>query len=119
MTFLGMVMIPMSEWVWAAGAAAVVTLARLAWTYHRVPGRDKWHRIAFTLKLLGVLLLALCLIEPLYGSRRAKSGANLFLVVADNSAGLNIRDRGSDRTRGQILPGDDSKGTGRMAGQVE
>lgn len=103
MTLIGTVTIPMSEWVWAAGAAAVAVLALLVWTYSHVSGRDKWHRIAFALKMLGVLLLALCLIEPLYSSRRAKSGANLFLVVADNSAGLNIRDRGSDRTRGQIL----------------
>jgi uncharacterized membrane protein len=93
----------MSEWVWAAGAATVVVLALLAWAYRRVPGRDNWRRIAFALKTLGVLLLVLCLVEPLYSSRRARSGANLFLVAADNSAGLNIRDRDSDRTRGQIL----------------
>ncbi len=103
MTLIGTVTIPMSDWVWAAGAAVVAVLVLLAWAYHSVLRRDGWHRAAFGLKLLGVLLLALCLIEPLYTSPRAKSGANLFLVVADNSAGLNIRDRGSERTRGQIL----------------
>jgi uncharacterized membrane protein len=103
MMALGMITIPMSDWVWAAGAAAVVMLVLLAWTYRRVPGQGMWHRTAFALKLLGVLLLILCLVEPVYSSRRAKSGANLFLVVADNSAGLAIRDQGSDRTRGQIL----------------
>jgi uncharacterized membrane protein len=103
MTLIGTVTIPMSDWVWAAGAAVVIVVALLTWTYRHVPGRDGWHRIAFALKLLGVLLLALCLIEPLHSSRRAKSGANLFLVAADNSAGMNIRDRGSDQTRGQIL----------------
>jgi uncharacterized membrane protein len=110
MTLLGTVTIPISDWVWAAGAAVVAVLTLLAWTYQRVPGRNNWHRIAFSLKMLGVLLLASCLIEPLYTSRRAKSGANLFLVAADNSAGMTIHDQGSDRTRGQILQNAIQKG---------
>ncbi len=118
MTLLGTVTIPVSEWVWAAGAVALVVLALSAWTYYRMPGRNKWHRTAFALKLLGVLLLALCLIEPLCDSRRAKSGANLFLVVADNSAGLNIRDHSSARTRGQILQEALQQGQTRWLGKL-
>ena len=61
-------------------------------------------RIAFGLKLLGMLALALCLIEPLWSGRRAKTGANLFVVVADNSSGMNVRDdRREPQSRGEIL----------------
>jgi uncharacterized membrane protein len=49
------------------------------------------------------LVLVLCLVEPLWTGRRAESGANLFVVVADNSSSMNIRDRGAAVGRGEIL----------------
>ena len=49
--------------------------------------------VAFTLKVIAVLLLAACLVEPLWSGTRAIPRANLFLVVADNSRSLTIRDR--------------------------
>ncbi|UCF15318.1 MAG: hypothetical protein JSW59_18080 [Phycisphaerales bacterium] len=81
--------------------AAVFLL--LVWSYRRAPGIGMAQGIAFCLKLLGVVILALCLTEPLWSGRRAKSGANLFVVIADNSGGMNVRDQGLDRSRGQIL----------------
>lgn len=103
MTLLGAISIPMSGWVWLAGILVAVMLALLVWSYRRAPHLGGAHRIAFCLKLLGVLILALCLIEPLWSSRRAKTGANLFVVVADNSDSMNIRDRGNDASRGDTL----------------
>ena len=44
-----------------------------------------------------------CLLEPLWSGQRAKPGANLFAIVADNSQGLQIKDRGEKRTRGELL----------------
>ncbi|MBN1363091.1 MAG: hypothetical protein JW993_21000 [Sedimentisphaerales bacterium] len=110
MTLLGAISIPWSGWVWPAGVLVLVVLALLVWSYRHAPGLGAAHTIAFCLKLLGVLILALCLIEPLWSGRRAKSGANLFVVAADNSDSMNIRDRGSDQSRGDalraILPAD-------------
>jgi hypothetical protein len=88
--------------------AAVLVL--LVWSYRRAArlrGSEVLSgatpRIAFALKLAALAALALCLIEPLWMGRRAKSGANLFVVVADNSSGMNIRDREATRSRGEIL----------------
>ncbi len=103
MMSLATVTIPMSQWLWPAGVLVVVVLALLLWSYRRAPRISTAHRIAFCLKFLGMLILALCLIEPLWSGRRAKSGANLFVVVADNSDSMNIRDRGSDQSRGETL----------------
>jgi hypothetical protein len=41
--------------------------------------------------------------EPLWIGRRATSGANLFVVVADNSSSMNVRDQGMTQSRGEIL----------------
>src|SRR5690349_20850917 len=81
------------------GAAFVL----LVWSYGQAPvsGGRRW--LCFALKLLGVLALAACLLEPLWSRERARPGANFFAVVADNSQGMNIKDRGATRTRGQNL----------------
>jgi len=81
----------------------VAAVVLLFWSYRRSPELGAVHKIAFCLRLLGVLVLGLCLVEPLWSGKRAKSGANLFLVVADNSKGMNVLDRDASRSRGQIL----------------
>ncbi|KPK44406.1 MAG: hypothetical protein AMJ65_03100 [Phycisphaerae bacterium SG8_4] len=103
MIFLGSVFIPTSRWLWPAAAVLAATLLLLIWSYRRAPAKSTAHWIAFCLKLLGILMLVLCLIEPLWSGRRAKSGANLFVVIADNSGGMNVRDQGAEKSRGEML----------------
>ena len=53
--------------------------------------------------MAALLLLTACLLDPLWSGQRARPGANLFAVVADNSQGMQIRDRGDLRSRGDLL----------------
>ena len=55
------------------------------------------------LKALGFAALALCLLEPLWSGQRARPGANLFSIVADNSQSLQVKDHGTRRSRGETL----------------
>jgi len=103
MMFPGSIIVPVSPWVWLAVPVLVAAFVLLAWSYRRSPEISAVHRIAFCLRLLGVLVLLLCLTEPLWSGRHVKSGANLFLVIADNSSGMNVRDQGMIRSRGEIL----------------
>ena len=103
MIFLGSVFIPTSRWLWPAAALLAATLLLLVWSYRRAPVKSTAQWIAFCLKLLGILMLVLCLIEPLWSGSRAKSGANLFVVIADNSGGMNVHDQGAEQSRGEIL----------------
>ena len=103
MPLLATITLPMSRWVWLPIALLPVALALLVWSYRRAPRPAVLHGVAFCLKLLGLLALALCLIEPLWSGRQAKSGANLFVVLADNSRGMTIRDRGVSQTRAATL----------------
>ncbi|MEY2881755.1 MAG: hypothetical protein RLZZ15_4135 [Verrucomicrobiota bacterium] len=90
------------QWFWPALAAVAVIAAVLAWSYRAsVAGPLRW--LCLGLKLLAVAALALCLLEPLWVGQRVRPGANLFAVVADNSQGLQIRDRGDTRSRGDAL----------------
>lgn len=103
MMLLGSISFSASSWIWPAGAFLAAVFLLLIWSYRRAPAISAAHRIAFCLKILGVLLVGLCLLEPLWSGKRAKSGANLFVVIVDNSSGMNIRDRGKTQSRSEIL----------------
>ncbi len=77
--------------------------AALIWAGHR---SEVTARIRFgcgLLKLAGVLTLALCLLEPLLVGQRARPGANVFAIIADNSQSLQIKDAGQQQSRGELL----------------
>lgn len=97
----GAIMVSSRDWVWPAAGILIVLGALLIWAYWRAPGMCRW--ICPTLKVLGVAALAFCLLEPIISSQRARAGANLFAIVADNSQGLQLKDAGDDRTRGDRL----------------
>lgn len=100
---LGSIIFSASNWMWLAVLVMAAALALLVWSYRRSLEKGAVHKTAFCLRLLGIALIVVCLMEPLWSGKRAKSGANLFLVVADNSSGMNVLDRGQTRSRGQIL----------------
>jgi uncharacterized membrane protein len=86
---------------WLAPAAMLFALlvVAVAWSYRRASAG----RAAAALKVTGLGLLALCLVEPSWVSQRAKPGANLFVVLADNSRGMSLHDRGASQSRGEVL----------------
>src|SRR5438552_12544911 len=91
------------EWLWPLATFLAVALLALAWAYRRAAAGGAIRGVCIFLKALGLLMLAACLLEPLWSGERAKPGANLFLVLADNSEGMQIKDRGETRTRGELL----------------
>jgi uncharacterized membrane protein len=90
------------NWLWLVGLTLVLAVALLAWSYRATPaGPIRW--TCLVLKVLGLAALLTCLLEPLWSGQRARPGANLFAIVADNSQGLQIKDRGETRNRGEVL----------------
>src|SRR5258708_3833234 len=90
------------HWLWLAALTLLLALALLVWSYRSTPaGPIRW--TCLILKVLGLAALLTCLLEPLWSGQRARPGANLFAIVADNSQGLQIKDRGETRNRGEVL----------------
>lgn len=91
------------NWLWPATGVVALTIAILFWSYRAATG-PLWARVlCLVLKAAGIVALAFCLLEPLWTTQRARPGANLFAVVADNSQGLQIKDRGDTKSRGEQL----------------
>ena len=91
------------EWLLPAAIFLVVATGLLVWTYRGAPAQRNWRMGCAALKLLGLVAVAACLLEPLWSGKRARPGANHLAVLADNSQGLQIKDRGDSQTRGQWL----------------
>src|SRR5262245_25320925 len=90
------------NWLWPAAGVLATAAVVLFWSYRAaIGGPVRW--LCLVLKLLGLAALAFCLLEPLWSGQRARPGANLFAVVADNSQGLQIKDSGEARNRAELL----------------
>ena len=101
MTLLASLFLGGSRWLMPVALGGGVLLLALAWSYRTAP---RGIRVAcFFLKALGLFALSLCLLEPMWTGQRARPGANIYAVIADNSQGMNIRDPGSDRSRGVVM----------------
>ena len=73
------------DWLAPAAACAGVALVLVAWSYVRTPAPRGLRLVCAALKLIGIAALLACLLEPMWTGERAKPGANLIAVVADNS----------------------------------
>src|SRR5215475_4200619 len=92
------------DWTPWAIILSVGALAAVVWAYRQGGAQPRLRALAACLKAAGIVLLALCLIEPLFTGTRPRPGSNLFLVLADNSRSLQLGD-GGRQTRGQAMLG--------------
>lgn len=91
------------SWLWPAVGFVLLAVVLLVWSYRTAPAKPGVRALCVGLKLLGLLALAACLLEPLWSRERARPGANYFGILADNSQGMQIKDRGAEQTRGEQL----------------
>jgi uncharacterized membrane protein len=88
------------QWGLAALVLGVVAALSLLWSYGRAPVRPGIKVAAALLKGLGFAALVLALVEPLLTGSRPRRGANAFVLLADNSQSLLIKDDQATTTRG-------------------
>jgi uncharacterized membrane protein len=100
---LGAVFLAGREWLAPVGAALLVAAGFIAWSYARSAASVPLKLTCAVLKLLGVAALLACLLEPMWSRERAKPGANILVVIADNSRSLTLQDAGATQSRGAAL----------------
>ena len=91
------------DWLWPAVIALGVALAFVSRSYLHAPARGPLRLACAVLKMLGLAALLACLLEPTLSGQRAKPGANVLAIVADNSLSMTLHDAGASESRGDIL----------------
>ncbi|NNM29149.1 MAG: hypothetical protein HKO57_06485 [Akkermansiaceae bacterium] len=99
----------------------MLALCGAAWAVAGYLRRGSRRRMAMplVLRLLALALLALSLAEPAWVGQEAEPGANIVAVIADNSAGMEVRDAGERRTRADALAALMTDSNGEEAGWLE
>jgi uncharacterized membrane protein len=92
-------------WIWPVAVILALALLLLVQVYRREPAGGGVRVLCAGLKMLGLLTLGACLLEPLWSGERARPGSNLFVVLADNSQGMQIKDRDATQPRSDFLRG--------------
>jgi uncharacterized membrane protein len=102
---VGSLLISGRAWLWPMAIFLALALGLIVWAYRRETANPAVRGACAGLKLLGLLTLAACVLEPLWSGQRARPGANLFVILADNSQGMQIKDRGATQSRADFLRG--------------
>jgi uncharacterized membrane protein len=103
MTSLAAIVLSGRSWLVPCLITLAVMAGALIWSSRRSTA-ERWVVIVCSLlKLSGVGALALCLLEPLWVSQRARPGANVFAIIADNSQSMQVKDDGQRASRGELL----------------
>ncbi len=85
-----MITLARDTWFYPTLILLAVAVAALIGSYRSCLRISRAFAWAFILKGLGLLFLTLILLEPVWNTRRAKPGANLVAVLADNSRSMTM-----------------------------
>ncbi len=92
------------DWLYPGIGLFVAALLAVGWSYLRARASGWIKVVSPLLKLIGVGLLVLCLLEPMRREFVPRKDANIFVVLADQSQSLQIKDASSgSQTRQQRL----------------
>ncbi len=97
---IGSIFFAGKSWLMPVAVASVCVLVFVAWSYVRSAAAAPLKLACAVLKLLGIAALLACLLEPMWSREKAKPGANIIAVIADNSRSLTLNEPGAKMSRG-------------------
>jgi uncharacterized membrane protein len=93
------------EWIAPAAVISVVLAGLVIWNY-AYRGVDASIRIVATLlKIAAVVLIAICLLEPLRSGTRPRPQSNLMPILVDNSQSMQLKTMSAEESRGRSVMG--------------
>lgn len=88
-------------WLIPASAIAVVLSLLVIWNYAHRGTPPSVRVIAGLFKIAAIVLLAICLLQPLRSGTRPRPQANVLPILVDNSLSMRLKPAGSDQTRSE------------------
>ena len=96
MNLLATLLFRRTEWIIPALILGAVAAYLIWWSSRRITSAQKIRVLASLLKVTGIALLVVCLLEPVWSGFQPKPHSNLFLVLADNSQSLTVESEDGD-----------------------
>lgn len=91
------------ERLWLALLLMAMAFGMVAWGYRKATLQLPAKLLAMSCKMLAWSLLAMCVTEPVWSRKQPKAGENEVVIVADNSASLNVAEALEGRTRAEVM----------------
>ena len=93
------------QWVAAAILITLVLAAIVIWSYAYRGADASIRLLASLLKIAAVILIAICLLEPLRSGTRPRPQANLMPILVDNSQSMRLKTMSAEESRGRAVMG--------------
>lgn len=77
------------EWIVPTLIVGTICTLLVIWNYS-ASKRSRWTLLGAILKLAGIALLAVCMLQPMRSGRRPRPRANLLPIVIDDSRSMNV-----------------------------
>ncbi|MEC9002462.1 MAG: hypothetical protein VX644_03750 [Planctomycetota bacterium] len=91
------------NWLPVVAILGAISIILVIWNYRQSTNRRGFRFLAGMLKLTSIAALLFCLLEPLFSGVRPRPGANLFIILADDSQSLQVHDNDQKQSRGEKL----------------
>ncbi len=91
------------EWLWPSAITLGLALVFVAWSYTTANAPRGTRLTCAALKILGLAALAACLLEPMWTGERARPGANIIAIIADNSQSMTLHGPDETESRAAVL----------------
>ena len=91
------------EWLVPFAILLGFSILLIGWSYWRSESSTPWKLLLGGLKIAALALLGLFLLEPVYEFEQVEPGSNLMIIMADKSQSLQIKDRGSSKSRMELM----------------
>ncbi|MEL7497545.1 MAG: glutamine amidotransferase [Planctomycetota bacterium] len=91
------------SWFWPSLVLVLIGLVVATFAYRSTHGPIGLRVFLVAVKTLALLLLAICLLEPMVRFTRPEPGANLLLVLVDDSQSLQIKDKNETQSRSKKI----------------
>jgi len=87
------------QWLWPAALIAAAFTVIVLWGYTRPYTKGGVRLAAAALKLAAIILLVVCLLEPMRSGTRPRPHANILPILVDNSQSMQLKIAAGDETR--------------------
>ncbi|MCG8650960.1 MAG: hypothetical protein MI861_14065 [Pirellulales bacterium] len=91
------------QWMVPAVVITLLIAAVVVWNYSQRGQLGPVRILASLLKIIAIVLIALCLLEPLRSGTRPRPQANVLPILVDNSQSMQLKTISADRSRGEAI----------------